>query len=243
MTDTMITVFDTETTGMGEDDEVCEVGYVVLMVRDRVVTPVAQWSSLVRPTRVGVSHEARAAHHIMDEELAEAPTMRELVEQGDLRPLTNGTPVIAHNLEFDERLLRQSGVQISPRRICTYRTALHVLPEAGHYGNQFLRYYLEVNPRPLPRDQVLPPHRALPDALVTEAVATWMLERHGLEHIEALQGRPALLVTCNIGDWRGRPWREVDSGMLRWILKKDFGPDVKHTCMHWLREREKKVGR
>lgn len=89
---------DTETTGLGPQDEIIEVclldseGHVLL-------------ESLVRPTRP-IPMDAVALHGITDAMVADAPPWPEVWPQ--LQRLLIGHPVAVYNAEFDSRLLRQS---------------------------------------------------------------------------------------------------------------------------------------
>lgn len=258
-----IVVLDTETTGMELTDQVCEMAWRVVNVTQyadrRVVVRGPKWSSLIKPT-CSVSPEGRAAHHISDAELADAPTMErmlelyELVYPAGLAVFQNSHSVLAaHNLEFDLRMLLQSGVPESmlpppERRICTVRCARHLYSDTKH-GNQVLRYHLGLEVPELSG----PMHRAMPDAEVTASLVMHMLETHSVSDLIRLTSQPVLINTCHIGKNAGTPWCDVDLGMLRWVLEKGprrkdpsggrdvgFDDDTRYTCMHWY---EKKTGR
>lgn len=237
-------VTDTETTGTEQGDQVVEIAICVLGEKTR-------WSSLVKPS-VLVTHEARAAHHITDEELRTAWTMEEILERRGL-PEYGHLPekeacaaepdwrredvvFVAHNAEFDRRMLLQSGVPedvLPPRTICTWRCALHLFPDAPRHSNQVLRYYLDLV---VPKLKA-PPHRAMPDVVVTSALLVRMLEERSAEELLQLTLQPALLSRVNFGKYRGMRWQDLDSGYLSWILGQDFDEDARHTARHWLRER------
>src|ERR1700685_1071177 len=165
-----VAVLDTETTGIGEEDQVVEMATVLVPGSGR---PDEDWESLlVRPT-CPVSLEPRAVHHITDAELERALTMGHALADG--MPLCRGAEVVAaHNLEFDLRLLLQSGVPrdaLPARTICTWRCSLHLYPDPPSHSNQVLRYYLGLVVPPVEG----PPHRALPDAVVTAELLRRML--------------------------------------------------------------------
>jgi exodeoxyribonuclease X len=241
-----ISVIDTETTGMEEQDQVVEFAAVTL----RNDGPDCSWridrtyTTLVRPT-VPVSVGARATHHITDAELAGARPMDQLTRDlEDIAPPSargGSVFIAAHNAEFDIRMLRQSGVPdsiLSAPKICTWRCALHLCPDAPSHSNQVLRYYLGVEVPPIDG----PPHRALPDAIVTASVLLWMLDQGKTPaELVALTAAPALLNTLRFGKHRGQRWADVESDYLRWILRQDFGADEKHTAAYWLRERQRPV--
>lgn len=231
-------VLDTETTGMGPEDQVIEIGGVF-------PTPEAagQFCFLVKPT-VPISVEARAAHHITDKMLdnvANAETWRPTLE----KHLSNRVPVF-HNAEFDIRLIKQTwpGLIIAPH-ICTYRVALHLWPDAPRHGNQVLRYWLGVEPKIKTN---LPPHRALPDAAITYAILERAITQHnGAEQMEGenlkealrqliqMTTEPVVLHRVRFGKHVDQLWSEVPSGYLQWILRDgDFDRDVVHTARHYL---------
>jgi exodeoxyribonuclease X len=223
--DTNIAVIDTETTGLEITDQVVEVAAVELPSWET-------WTTLVVPG-VPISLEARAVHHILDHELREAPTVKGLVIEG-LLPWTPEHVMACHNLEFDLRMLLQSGFPeavLPGRKICTWRCSLHLFPDSPSHSNQVLRYYLDVK---VPHHDG-PPHRALPDALVTAAVLSRMLRERTVEELVELTTRPALLSKVPFGKSRGRPWSEMDRGFLMWVLdpRQTFNADVKHTARHW----------
>lgn len=242
-----IAVLDTETTGMRETDQVLELAIVSWRHGDQGRDD--RWSSLIRPT-CPVSVGARAVHHVSDAMLADKWTFGEMMKRRGLPELgllgENRDPgeraeepvvVAAHNMAFDERMLRQSGFTLTSPTICTWRCAMHLYPDSedGH-SNQVLRYYLGLEVPPI---KSLPPHRALPDALVTAAVLKHMLADHEPEELVALSSKKVVQKKVNFGTHRGKLWKDMDSGFLNWVLGRDFNDDVKHTARAILEERRK----
>lgn len=251
-----VLVVDTETTGSGPEDQVVEIA-----VRGRRMTEggelLQQWSwhSLVRPT-CSVRPEARAAHHITDAELEQAPTMAELLERepelGGLRgrnaPAEEDDRVlVAHSVVFDRAMLAQSAptgteLWLPYRDICTYRCSLHRWPRAKGHSNQYLRYYLGVNGVP---SDAGPPHRAPHDAMVTSEILDTLLGYSSIEELIRITRDPMLLEICRIGEHRGKPWAEVPVKFLHWIMGKGekrqqgevevgFSADIRRTAQHWI---------
>ena len=251
-----LVVVDVESTGLEDTDQVCELALVTLGVesstKDRgkdwkdkwQVT--GAWSSLVKPS-CPISIPARATHHITDAELKDARSMPGLLlKRGfpEFGVTSTGGPLVsdpifcAHNAEFDRRMLVQSGVHPSllpAKTICTWRCALHLYPDSPVHSNQVLRYYLEVEPETTLGVSL--PHRALPDALVTAAILCRMLELESAERLVELTSTPVLLSKVSFGQHRGKYWRDLDVGMLRWVLSKDFKEDEKFTAKYWLDEK------
>ena len=245
----VLAVVDTETTGLEETDQIVELAIVMIDPERAARTEWSAWSSLIRPS-CPVSLGARATHHILDAELAEAPSVTELlparglpefgrpaeseVEDNEVDP--ERVVFVAHNAAFDRRMLVQSGFHpeiLPPRTICTWRVALHLYPEAPGHSNQVLRYFLGVEPPPCD----LPPHRALPDALVTASILERMLKERSVSDLIKLTSEPAVLHRVTFGQHRGKLWSELDSGMLHWVLKRNFDDDTKHTARHHLEQR------
>jgi len=233
-----IVTLDTESTGVGPEDQMVEIG---LVFRDLTCSAsLFTWSTLVKPT-VPVQPGARAAHHITDKELSTAPTAAKVISQLK-KHLARVNVITGHNLEFDVRIMMQSGVpeEILPElRICTWRCARHLWPDAPAYGNQTLRYWqaLDVDPKGLP-------HRALPDAVVTDALLERMLESHAPDRLIELTSTPVLQTKINFGKHRGKLWSEVNIDYCKWLVhphrQPPFNEEVRYAAQHWIKVHEEK---
>ena len=86
------------------------------------------------------------------------------------------------------------------------RVAKHLWPDAPGYGNQVLRYWLE-----LPVDSDCVPHRALGDAQVTAQLLLkeLALVDGSVERLLELTETPVLLKTVSFGKHRGQLWKDV----------------------------------
>ncbi len=89
---------DSETTGLDDTDQVCEIA--ILDVDGTVL-----FSSLVRPS-CAMNPAAASVHGITPEELADAPTWPHVHDA--VAEILAGRLVIAHNADFDSRLLTQT---------------------------------------------------------------------------------------------------------------------------------------
>lgn len=90
---------DAESTGTGDYDEICEIA---------VIGPDGETiiDELVKPSRP-IPQAATEVHGITDEDVEDAPTMRDLEPELE-EVLLMGTPCCIYNADFDARLLRQS---------------------------------------------------------------------------------------------------------------------------------------
>jgi exodeoxyribonuclease X len=219
----VIRVVDIETTGMspGEGAEVIELGWHDIGVPCFGV----RLFGCERPC----PPEVRAVHHIHPSEYEGFP----LFDSG--RFWSEATEagiqyVAAHNAEFEQQFL---GSHALMPWLCTYRVALRLWPDAPHHGNQSLMYWLGLDTE-LDEGRRHPPHRALPDAYVTAAILQRQLCEVGVEQMSRWTSEPRLLPTCPIGKFRGRPWAEVESGFLSWMLRQ---PDME-ADLRWNAQRE-----
>jgi len=93
-----ILVIDTETTGLGDDAEIIEIG-IINGSGETVM------NTLVKPT-ISIPAEATAIHGITDNDLLNAPMFSDVIEE--LEGLIQGKILLIYNADYDLRLLRQS---------------------------------------------------------------------------------------------------------------------------------------
>ena len=94
-------VLDTETTGLGKQDEIVQIGIVDKkgeMVMDE----------LIKPT-IPIPFGASKVHDIYDSHVEDAPDFKDIYTE--LSKLLAGQVVIAYNMKFDRRMLEQSGAK------------------------------------------------------------------------------------------------------------------------------------
>lgn len=225
---TIIRTVDFETTAKAPPGEVVEVGICDLVLEESRVCHAHSW---LRGCTGPMPPDVRAVHHITLAELEGLPLFD--AEQLIVKAQDDGVSAIAaHNIEFEMQWL--------PHRlpfICTYKAALRVWPHAPGHSNGVLRYWLEDEDQLHIEDRQLamPPHRAGPDAYVTAHIlkALFAAGATGKEMV-AWTKEPKMLPRCPIGDWRDKPWADVDDGFLRWMLSKaTMEEDLK-----WLARRE-----
>lgn len=176
-----------------------------------------------------VPPETRAVHHIGLSELQGRPAFDPSRFVMDCRDCA---AMVAHNYDFEARFIGQHSLPT----ICTLKAALRVWPHAPAHSNGVLRYWLEDQGLlSLDHETAMPPHRAGPDAYVTAHIlkALFAAGATGKEMV-AWTKEPRLLPTCPLGKFRGKPWADVESGFLNWMLQQpSMDSDLK-----WNAERE-----
>lgn len=235
-----IIFFDTETTGNGAQDRLCQLG-----VKERGISvPVV--NALYKPP-LPISIESMAIHHITEKMVAERPLFIEASEYGAIKSLFEDehTIAVAHNAAFDISMLAPEGI-IPRNSICTYKVAyaLDTKESIGIYRLQYLRYLLGIEIEAVAHD-------AWGDVLVLEALferlLKKMIEQEGGEEAALIKmidisSRPLLFTKFRFGKYNGQRIEEVvrtDRKYLEWLLsQKQQVPtgeeDWLYTLKHYL---------
>jgi len=221
---TIIRVIDFETSGAEPPNaEVCEVGLCDLNLEQRQIGEPRSWLCRVKE----MPPEVRAIHHITLAECAGHPPFDAaamFTEPCDA--------IAAHRSEFEMQFFTSP----TPVIICTYKAALRVWPDAPSHSNGALRYWLQdqgkINPD---HEATQPAHRAAQDAYVTAHILSALFDAGTTgREMAAWTKEPPLLPRCPIGKFRGKPWPEVESGFLGWMLRQ---PDM-DAGLQWNANRE-----
>lgn len=236
--DARFLVIDTETTGFDhKNDRVVQIGAVLL---DSDFHPAKTYETLVSPGDVSIPAEASAIHHIVDEDVIGAPSLKEALSKVDT--LGNYNAIAAHNAPFDMGFINPpSHFPV----LDTLRLARKLWPDLNSHKNQFLRYYFKLKVGAAEGQMA---HSALPDALVTAAIL-----KHELTTVVQKAKDPENVSLMDLIDWLKRPiymgasrarfgkhagktWEEIahaDRGYLEWMLgpkgMKDLDADLAYT--------------
>ncbi len=124
-----LAVIDIESTGFSTEDRICEIGIVT--VDADTLTPIDEFASVVNPER---DTGPVWIHGITTEMASKAPRFSQI--QVEIAERLNGRVLVAHNLLFDERFLKQEwarcGVRFYPGEgICTLSLTKEKLAHAA----------------------------------------------------------------------------------------------------------------
>ena len=177
---------DTETSGQGKGSRVIEIAIIQTTMDGKRQK---EYSSLVFGDGKTGSAQAVAVHHITNEMIRDAPTFQTVWER--VRPLIHNRILVAHNAEFDQRMindvLERIGVSPLANFICTLKLVRHLGLAyrktenrdglSGRLGDVVGRLGL----------QVAPNHRALAD---TEALLAlfWRLKKDYPDQVDEFNG-------------------------------------------------------
>jgi DNA polymerase-3 subunit epsilon len=163
---------DTETTGLGNRDEIVEIS---ILDHDGSLL----FDSLVRPTR-RIPSDAIAIHGITDEMVQDAPPWTEIWPE--VNAILHGREIAIYNADFDVRLIqqthsihRQAGVYLPPNYFCVMRLYAQFKGDWNYSRRSYQWHSLENAGRhcriPLPNT-----HRARDDAALARAVLHYIAE-------------------------------------------------------------------
>ena len=207
---------DTETTGLGPEDRLCQCAYIY---RDK------EYNELFKPP-VTISVEAMAVSHVTNKHVADKPDFVGSEMEAHLKELfgKDESIIVAHNARFDMDILVRDGVTVE-RFIDTKKVAQSLDTEGviPSYAMQYLRYYLELNV------EGAQAHDALGDVLVLKALFERLyskLDKDGKTHVEIIEWmeqvskQPNFVHTFAFGKYKGQKVAEVakqDRGYLQWL--------------------------
>ncbi len=226
----MIIYLDTETTGVDDEDRLCQLAYK---------TDQGHFMSELFKPPLPIKFGAMATHHITEKMVAEKPSFWGSMAHFNLAQfLQNQDNIfVAHNAEFDIGMLKKEGIHV-PRYICTLKIARALDPEgeAESHSLQYLRYFfgIEIDARA---------HDAWGDVSVLEQI--FLLYWHKLQARYAtpyeifqemfrISQNPVLIPRMPLGKYKGLHFRDVPKGYLRWMLSRDFDGDLMYTANYWL---------
>jgi len=153
----MFIFLDTETTGNGPEDRLCQIAF-----KPEGGQAVCDLFNPGKP----ISIDAMVIHHITEKMVRDKPPFKESDAYAKLLELVSdiNNVIVAHNAQFDMQMLDREGIY-TQRTICTLKLARYldkngVIPK---YNLQYLRYFLglEIEAKA---------HDALGDILVLEGL-------------------------------------------------------------------------
>ena len=225
----MFIFLDTETTGNGPDDRLCQIAF------KRESGPAV--SGLFNPGKP-ISIDAMVVHHITEKMVANKPPFKGSDEYSQLQELLSNIDnvIVAHNAKFDMQMLDREGIS-TQKVICTLKLARYldkngVIPK---YSLQYLRYFLglEVDAKA---------HDALGDIIVLEALFSRLnakfqendkLKDPVWEMIH-IRNNPVLMPRMPFGKHKDMLFREVPADYLQWLSGTELDEDLAYTVKHHL---------
>lgn len=231
---------DLETTGIEEKDRICELALIFEENgKNRVSTALCKG-----PKKI--SKEAMSLHHITNEMIADAQTCQQSDTYKILQECnTEDHILIAHNVNFDLRMLEKEGFDLCMQKVDTLRCIKALIPECEKFSLQFLRYELDLykEEKELASELgiKLCAHRALSDCLHLKLLWKTLLQYATVSQLIEISAQPVLLDKLSFGKYSGRYIEEIvglDMGYLHWMLENidDMDEDLQYSIRHHMKE-------
>ena len=240
-------LLDTETTGAGETDRICQLAFLALRGREE---PKAYMDYCKPP--VPISFGAMSVHHITPEMVENAPSFHETEAARALAGLNTPENIaVIHNAPFDLGMLAKEDLIWQGPVIDTYRCIRHLQPDLESHALQQLRYalgfYREEEAFADRLGYAVEAHDAMGDVIVLHFLMSYLLERvgrsqTGVQELIALTLKPIFVKTFRFGKYKGSEVRQVfadDNDYFQWAVRKmDSDPDLSYTLKRvWVEER------
>jgi len=220
----MFIFLDTETTGNGPDDRLCQIAF-----KPENGPAVCELFNPGKP----ISIDAMVIHHITEKMVADKPPFKESDACIKLQKLVSdiNNVIVAHNAQFDMKILQMEGIY-TQRVICTLKLARYldkngVIPK---YNLQYLRYYLclEIDAKA---------HDALGDIMVLEKLFsrlnTKFRENNKLhdpvQEMINISNNPVLIPRMPYGKHKGTLFSEMPRDYLEWLSGTELDEDMSYT--------------
>ncbi|RPH90739.1 MAG: 3'-5' exonuclease, partial [Desulfobacteraceae bacterium] len=134
----MFIFIDTETTGTGTEDRLCQIAF-----KPAGGPAVCETFNPGRP----ISIDAMSIHHITNRMVQGKPPFLRSGTHAQLQSLirNDDNVIVAHNARFDVDMLNREGIY-PPRMICTLKLARYLYKNGfiPKYNLQYLRYFLDL---------------------------------------------------------------------------------------------------
>ena len=207
---------DTETTGNGKDDRLCQVAMLVEesdenlfeTQKKRVKTHI----DFCKPP-IPISYGAMSVHNITNEMIIDKPAYNSCKTAGVLNKLNRcENTLIIHNAPFDIAMLEREGFKWRGRVIDTLRCARHVI-ESDSHALQYLRYslglYNQEQELCKKLHKTIKAHDALGDVIVLYLLTQHLQKTHSINELIELSKKPQLLKKISFGKYRGKTYEEI----------------------------------
>lgn len=217
---TNLVFLDTETTGTGTEDRLCQCAYMTDEGE-------REYNELFKPP-LPISVDAMAVCHITNRHVEDKPPFEGSQMQQHLQTLLSEKSyvLVAHNAAFDIAMLEKDGILV-PEFIDTLKLVQHLDPQGmiPRYGLQYLRYYLDF-------DIQAQAHDAWGDILVLEKLFerlySKMLDEYQdhdtvIRKMISISKEPMQIKRFNFGKYKGQMVADVaqsDRGYLEWLYKE-----------------------
>ena len=243
-------ILDTETTGIGENDKIIQLGYMVLGKPSEAVEVHNEFCSCDAEIGLG----AMETHHITPEMIAGKPLCTDIQAYKRLVELNSvDNYMIIHNAPFDLGMLAKEGFKNQMQLIDTLRCAKHLYTDEDFHRLQYLRYSLELYKEEEQEAQklgiVIKAHDAIGDVLILKLFMSALTKKvkeihpndNPMQKLVELTKQPVYMnKPLRFGKNKGKSIEDLvisDRGYIDWMRKNmDLDEDMQYTIKRALGE-------
>lgn len=224
--------FDTETTGAGDADRLCQLSY-----KSHNQPSSEMFDELYKPS-LPIKIGAMAVHHITEKMIADKPSFMESDTYAQAKELIENpeTVMVAHNIKFDNAMMVKESI-ITANSVDTLKIARHLDPEMKieRHNLQYLRYFLGLDEDVTEKIQA---HDAKSDVLILEKLFERLFVKvkesgnfdddKTIEKMMEISSAPTLISKFMFGKHYGKKLSVIaveDKGYLEWLLKTKRNSD------------------
>jgi len=238
--DSKVILFDTETTGTGEEDRVLQVALASILTKDvfsdTTEMKVVVCDEMCKPP-LKIKSDAMEVHHITEEMVKDLPLYANTMFAKQIeKDNKESNYLVAHNIQFDLAMIAKEGFSNKYKIIDTLQCAKHLLPDELKHRLQYLRYEKNLYQR---EDTIMQSfgikeikaHDAISDVVTLFALFEYLLScntlkklslenEEPLDTLHRLTSTPALIKTMPFGKYKGKNISVVkeDSDYVRWLI-------------------------
>lgn len=241
-----IIILDTETTGIDEEDRICQLSYLVLNDNGEIEEVHNEFCMPPLPLKIS----SMAIHHITPEMLEGTPECIQTKAYQRLCELNISENImVIQNAQFDLDMLAKEGFELKMVLIDTFRVIRYLYPMSNSNGLQYKRYEFGL----YKKEQAIidklgveiKAHDALGDVIVLKNLFDHLKqEMDTVKMIELCYG-PILLEYMPFGKYRGGRIEELalnERGTLEYMLENfDLDSDMFYTLTHFMEITKEKV--
>ena len=236
---------DTETTGNGEEDRLCQLAY-----KQHSSITADTFSELYKPP-VEMSIEAMSVHHITPRMVEDRPLFTSSPDYAGVKDILEQEEavMIAHNAPFDLAMMRKEGIHPC-YAIDTLKLVRHFDPMMvmARHSLQYVRYFLKLDEAITTEIRA---HDALSDVIIMELLFDrlyaktriqfeLMSEEAIIKKMIELSTQPAFIGKFAFGKYKGDLVEDVarkDRGYLEWLYNSKKQSDQDES--DWIHTLEK----
>lgn len=227
-----LVVYDTETTGLKEEDEVIQFASIFqnMETGDRM-----EMQSLIKPEKASITPEAFNTHKISESSLVNSPRLTEVISRWvGYSDALNCDPsdimFAGHNVQFDARMIHKAVMQVcgsdirKAPNVCTLSLSRRLYPDTPDHK---LGTMYESITGKAPIDS----HNALGDCRMAIELVTHFAEKTGksLDELSQWLSVPMFVEKMPFGKHKGVSISKLSGGYIKWLKANITDVDVLHS--------------